>query len=269
MTAVGIIAGGGMLPQTLADHCRTENIPYFIVGLKGQVVPAWLSDHPHKIFRIGAAGAILKALRKHQAHDLVMIGKIRRPSLAELRPDAWGMRFFSSVALKGLGDDGLLSALKKALQSEGFQIRGIQEYLPGLLFPPGELTKKSPSEQDKADIARGVEVAEILGKADVGQSVIVQQDIVLGVEAIEGTDALVKRCSELKRDGKSGGVLVKLCKPEQDTTLDLPTIGTKTVEAVAAAGFSGIAVEAQKALFAEAEETIVLANKKGIFLTGI
>jgi DUF1009 family protein len=119
-----------------------------------------------------------------------------------------------------------------------------------------------------ADIDRGIQVARLLGAADVGQGCVVQQGLVLAVEAIEGTDAMLARAGALRRDG-SGGVLVKLCKPGQDRRADLPTIGPDTVRNAAAAGLRGIAFEAGATILAERGVCLAAADAAGLFLLGL
>jgi len=125
-----------------------------------------------------------------------------------------------------------------------------------------------PDEQAEADIKRGIEVARGLGALDVGQAVVVQQGIVLGVEAIEGTDRLIRRCGELRREGP-GGVLVKMKKPGQDRRLDLPTIGVNTVREAASAGLRGIAVETGGALVLGRDAVTAEADRMGLFVIGV
>jgi len=107
-----------------------------------------------------------------------------------------------------------------------------------------------------------------LGAVDVGQAVVVERGVVLGIEAIEGTDALVARCGALRRE-TSGGVLVKIAKPAQERRVDLPTIGVRTVEALAAAGLAGIAVEAGRARVADARAGAAAADARGVFVLGV
>ncbi len=120
----------------------------------------------------------------------------------------------------------------------------------------------------QADIAHGVRVARALGALDVGQAAVVQQGIVLGVEASEGTDALLARCGPLRREGR-GGVLVKIAKPGQDRRADLPTIGARTVAAAAAVGLSGIAIEAGSTLLMDRAAVVAAADAAGLFVVGI
>ena len=125
----------------------------------------------------------------------------------------------------------------------------------------------APDETALEDIRRGLEVAEALGRADAGQAVVVQQGIVLAIEAAEGTDRMIARAARLRREGP-GGVLVKMAKPQQDRRMDLPVIGPDTVEAAAAAGLRGIAVEAGGVLVLDREAAIRSADEKGLFITG-
>ena len=173
--------------------------------------------------------------------------------------------FFAKIGLKSLGDDGILRALVKEIESEKMRVVGIHEVLPDLLVKDGVLTKAKPDKQAQADIKRGIEVALELGRLDVGQAVIVQQGL---VEGIEGTDELIKRCATYKRKGE-GGVLVKLRKPQQDMRIDLPTIGVKTIEQMHLAGMKGIAVHSGNALIVDEPQVIALANKYGMFIKGI
>ena len=176
--------------------------------------------------------------------------------------------FFANIGTKALGDDGILRALVQELEHDGMVVRGVHEVMPELLVKEGVLGKHKPDKKALADIKRGVEVALELGRLDVGQAVVVQQGLVLGVEGIEGTDKLIQRCGDYRRKGE-GGVLVKLRKPQQDMRIDLPTIGTRTIENAKASGLRGIAVHAGNGLIVDESEVIKLANKEGLFIIGI
>ncbi|WP_207478807.1 LpxI family protein [Arenibaculum pallidiluteum] len=265
---LGIVAGGGDLPRRLVEACRQSGRPFFVVALEGQAEPGLTDGIPHLWARLGAGGAILAALREAEARDLVLAGRVRRPSLSELRPDLRTAAFFAKVGARALGDDGLLRAVTVELEREGFRIVGAQDVLRDLLSAAGPFGSILPDAQAETDIARGVEVAHALGLLDVGQAVVVQQGIVLGVEAIEGTDALLERCGALRRSGP-GGVLVKLCKPQQDARVDLPTIGVTTVERAAAAGLRGIAVQAGATLTLDRSAVAEAADRMGLFVVGI
>lgn len=265
---LGIIAGGGRLPEKMLNACDSKGIEPFIIAFKGHTNITLLEDRAYLLTRLGAAGQIIKTLKTHEIRDLVLVGSIRRPSITELVPDLRAAAFFAKLGFQALGDDGLLGALRKELEGEGFKIHGAHKFAEDLLMPQGVLGKYHPDKQNMLDIKRGMHIAQELGALDIGQGVIVQEGIVLGVEAIEGTDSLIKRCAEYKRKGK-GGVLVKRCKPQQDRDLDLPTIGPETVLNAFKTGLSGIAIEAGASILLDSEEVIELANQNKIFVIGI
>lgn len=265
---LGIIAGGGRLPEHLARACEAQNIKPFIVGLEGQTDPALLENREHIWSRLGAAGKILKALKEQDIKDLVLIGSIHRPTLSDLRPDLKTTEFFARIGLKSLGDNGLLSLLRTVLEEDGFTLHGIHKFAQDLLAPSGPIGKYKPKKGDDSDIQRGLQISQELGRLDIGQSVIVQEGIVLGVEAIEGTSALIERCQPLKRKGR-GGVLVKTCKPQQDRDMDLPTIGPDTIEQVQKCGLAGVVVQAGHSLIIDKEEVARLADKYKMFVIGV
>lgn len=263
---LGLIAGGGQAPFLVANACRAEGRPFFVFCLEGQADPDLAKDDPHLWLGFGAIGKLRDVCKEEGIEELLMIGGVRRPSLAEVKPDWLGIKVLAKIGLNSLGDDGLLRALGAALE-EVCDVRLIaaQDVLASLLAPEGVLTKTKPTAQDEADMARAFEVAETLGRLDVGQAVIVQQGIVLGVEAIEGTDALIARAATLKRAG-GGGILVKRAKPQQDSRYDLPAIGPDTIAALARAGFAGIAVEAGRSLILGRERAVEEADKARIFI---
>jgi DUF1009 family protein len=266
---LGIIAGGGPLPGKVAAAARAAGRGVFIVGLDGFADPALLAPWPHEMRRLGAAARIIAALRENACQDLVMIGPVRRPSLLDLRPDAEGAKLLARIGRAAFaGDDGLLAAVIRVLTEEGFSVVGAHEILRGAVAPNGVLTRTAPDAQAMTDIHRGVEVVRVLGSADVGQGCVVQQGLVLAVEAIEGTDAMLVRAGTLRRDG-IGGVLVKLVKPGQDKRADLPTIGPDTVRNAAAAGLRGVAFEGNATILAEREACLAAADAAGLFLLGL
>ena len=265
---LGIVAGGGPLPGLLAESCRAQGRDYHVLALRGHADPAVVDAHPVDWIRLGEAGTGFDLLRRAGVAEVVMIGPVRRPSLSELAPDLRTARFFARVGLKALGDDGLLRAVAEELEGEGFRVVGIDSVLDDCLAPAGLYGRLEPDATAQADITRAVEVARALGAVDVGQAVVVQQGLVLGVEAIEGTDALLGRVGPLARAGL-GGVLVKLRKPGQDRRVDLPTVGTRTVEGAAAAGLRGIAVEAGAALVLGRAAVAAEADRRGLFVLGL
>jgi UDP-2,3-diacylglucosamine hydrolase len=265
---IGIVAGWGSLPRRLVESCRAAGRDVFVLALEGAADPAAVAGVPHAWCRLGAAAKGLALLRENRVTDLVLAGGVRRPSLAALRPDWRAAKLFARVGYRALGDDGLLSAVVAELEQEGFRVVGADQLLDGATVPQGPLGRLRPDPQSQADIERGLHVARTLGTLDVGQAVIVQQGLVLGVEAIEGTDELIRRCAALRREGL-GGVLVKVEKPGQEPRADRPTIGLHTVMLAAQTGLRGIAVDADATIVLDRDEVVRAADKAELFLFGL
>ena len=266
---LGILGGGGPLPGEVAASAARAGRAVFIVAFQDFAEPDIVSPWPHEFIRLAAAGRILSALREHRCTELVLIGPVRRPSLRDLRPDAEGTRILARIG-RGLfaGDDGLLAALVRVLGEEGFTVRGAHEFLPGSVGAAGRLGRHAPDAEALSDIRRGVMVVQALGRLDIGQGCVVQNGLVLAVEALEGTDRMLERAGGLRQPGP-GGVLVKLVKPGQERRADMPTIGPGTVAAAAAAGLRGIAFEAGGTLLTNPDRLRDAADRHGIFLVGI
>jgi DUF1009 family protein len=265
---LGILAGGGTLPRQVAEAAVAQGRAVFLVAFAGQHDPSTVRGFPHVVLPIAKAGQIIKALKDAGVVDLVMAGGVRRPSVSELGLDWRGVQLFAKIGAKALGDDGLLTTIRKELEGEGFRLVGPRDVLIDGTVPAGLLGRHSPDEQADADIAHGIAIAKALGALDVGQAVVVQQGLVLGVEAIEGTDALIARVGALRREGP-GGVLVKIAKPQQDKQIDLPTIGLRTVEAAVASGLRGIAIQAYASLVLERAALVAAADAAGLFIVAV
>lgn len=165
------------------------------------------------------------------------------------------------------GDNELLSSIVTFLEEEGFRVAGAEEVVRELLTPEGMIGSIYPDKRAQTDIETGARIARAIGALDIGQAVMVQNGIILGVEAAEGTDGLIRRCAPLKLEEK-GGVLVKVKKPQQERRVDLPTIGVETVERLAEQGFSGVAVEAGASLILNRREVARRADALGVFVIG-
>ena len=267
-TKLGIFAGGGGLPGRLIEACETSGRPYFVVALEGQADAEVIGEAPHEWCRLGAADKAFKILQRESVEEVVLAGKIERPSLTALRPDARAMRLFVKLGRKAMGDDGLLSGIVEEFESLGFIIVGPETILDALVTAPGPVGRHAADDDARRDIERGIEVLRAVGQADVGQAVVIQDGLVLGVEAIEGTDALIERCGALRREGP-GGVLVKIRKPGQENRVDLPAIGPDTVTRAAAAGLRGIAIEVGGSLVIDREAVAREADEAGLFVEAI
>jgi DUF1009 family protein len=272
---VGVIAGGGAMPFAVADALAARGIAAVIFALKGACDPAQVGRFRHHWISVGQIGKATKLFRSEGCRDLIFIGSLARPALSDIRLD-WGtLRVMGTVvaAFRG-GDDHLLSGIGRIFEQDGFRMVGVKDAAPDLLMPKGCITRAVPDAAASADIARGREVLAALGPFDIGQAAVVIDGHVVAVEDIEGTDGLLVRVRRLRSEGriraKAGrGVLVKGPKSGQDLRYDLPAVGPRTVEAVAAAGLAGIAVAADNAIAAEPQAMIEAADKAGLFIAGV
>ena len=272
---LGIAAGSGPLPEALAEAALAAGRDVFVVGIEGAAEKG-IERFPHAWVRIGAMGEFLRLLKENGCEDIVLIGGVKRPSLAAIFPDKTGRQLMPRVARWLMqGDDGLLRGLADYFEKEhGFRVIGAHEVAGELLAPEAVLTRVVPADAQQADIDIAIRAALAIGALDIGQGAVACRGVVLALEAAEGTDRMLERIRTLPaemrgRDGARDGVLVKLSKPGQERRLDLPTIGVRTVENVAAAGLAGIAVEAGGALIVDGEAVARAANKAGIFVVGI
>jgi len=268
-TKLGVLAGGGPLPARIVQSCLASGREVFVIAFEDETDPKTCEGVSHMWVPLGKVGATIKRLKAERCEEVVLAGPVRRPAFSKLKPDMRAIKLLGKIRkAAGQGDNAILSVLVEELESENFRVVGADELLSDVAAPGGNMSDRIPSESDQVDIALGARVAEALGALDVGQAVVVQQGVVLGVEAIEGTDALLKRCAALKREG-NGGVLVKLRKPQQERRADLPTIGSDTVRCAAEAGLNGIAVEAGQSLILDRPEVVAEANRLGLFVVGI
>lgn len=265
---IGIIAGSGDLPVQLITSCKQQGRDMFVVAFEDQTSPEAVENVPHIWIKLGNIGKALDALRNARARDLVLAGRIGRPKLSSLQPDLATAKLLKHLGTTLFsGDNALFSAIVAFLEQEGFHVLGVDDVLRDVVAPEGPLGRVLPTKQAQADIAHGVRVAHAIGAHDIGQAVIIKNGLILGVEAAEGTDALIERCAELAGEEK-GGVLIKAKKPLQERRVDLPTIGVRTVENVARAGFEGIAIEAGGSLIIDRKAVAQRADALGIFVIG-
>ena len=265
MGGLGIVAGGGVLPRRIAETAAAGGRSVFLVAFEGHTDPATVSGFPHAWLKLGQTGAALRHFRESGCSEVVMAGPMLRPTLSSLSLDLRSITALARAGSRVFGDDGLLSVIVEEIERDGFRVIGVETLLGGYLAPEGGLGGPAPVESDEIDIARGIEVLRALGAADVGQAVAVQEGLVLAVEAIEGTDAMIARAGSLRRPGL-GPVLVKGSKPGQEERADRPTVGEGTVTAAAAAGFRGIAIEAGATLIVDRSATVRAVDASGLFL---
>jgi DUF1009 family protein len=243
--SIGIISGGGQFPLLVADSIRRMGMRVIAVAHVEDTDPS-LEEKVDKItwIKLGKLGRLIKVFKQNNVKKVLMAGTISKNHMfSKARPDIRGLSFISRLAI--FHDDRILRALADELAKEGIEIVSSTKYLPELLAPEGCLTKRRPSRGDKEDICIGWEVAKEI----------------VALEGIDGTDATISRGGKL---AEKGAVVVKICKPNQDTRFDVPSVGLDTLNVMSEVKAAVLAVEAEKTLMFNREEMIRYADKEGI-----
>ncbi len=267
-TNLCVIAGGGILPRKVADNFDPSGERIFFLAFRNITDPEVVSGRHHEWLELGEIQKAIDAMHRNNVGKVVMAGPIQRPALSSLALDTRALKMLAKGGLKVFGDDGLLSLVAKEIEKEDIKIIGIEEILSGVLTKEGLLAGPAPTKISWDDIKRGLHVLNNLGPCDVGQSVAVQEGLVLAVEAIEGTDKMIERAGGLKRN-VSGPILIKISKVNQDKRVDLPTAGPETVNNAIKAGFQGLALEANNSLLLDKDCVLKIAEKNAFFVIGV
>jgi DUF1009 family protein len=263
---LGLIAGGGTFPLVIARAAREQGLSVHAVAHRGEADPLLEREVDSLTWvKLGQVKRIVAALSKAGVEKAVMAGSIGRArALQHVWPDAGAWKIV--LGLKSLRDDELLRAIAAYFEKAGVRIVAPTELVAQVLAPKGLLAGKPLSEREEKDVALGREVALELGRADVGQTVVVKDGTVLAVEAVEGTDEAIRRGGRL---GGKGAVVVKRVKPGQDLRFDLPAAGPVTLEVMREVHARVLAVEAQRTVLLDGAEMARLAPKLGITVVGI
>jgi len=263
---IGIIAGGGQFPLLFARAVKRQGLRVYTAAHRGETDES-LAGQVDRLqwVRLGQLGKIINFFKEEGVKKTVFIGSITKTNIfRDVRPDLKGLGLWNKIDIKQ--DDAILRAVADRLEKDGIEVVASTRYVPELLFPSGVLTKKKPTKEQVSDIHFGWRIARAVGDLDIGQCVVVRNQTVLAVEAIEGTDAAIRRGGSL---GKEKTVVVKLRKPNQDLRFDLPAVGEKTIASMQEVKAAVLAVEAGYALFFDREAVIRAADAAGIVVVGI
>lgn len=266
---IGLLAGWGRFPILFAEKAKQLGLPVVCVGITGEAQEE-LPPLVDRFYWAGLTrlGRMIRCFKREGVKQIVMAGKIHKVKMNTpfrfLRyiPDWRMIRAYFFRGRKDNKDDTMLLAFIAEFERDGMTFASALDFCPELLVKTGTLTKRVPSASENADIAFGWDLAKEMGRLDVGQSVAVREKAVLAIEAIEGTDQAILRAGTLCPRG--GIVVVKVAKPQQDMRFDVPTIGCQTIESMHKAGARVLAIEADKTILIDQEQTIALADRYGI-----
>jgi UDP-2,3-diacylglucosamine hydrolase len=263
---IGLIAGSGQFPLLFARIAAQRGWQVYAAGYHDETDPR-LAAHVSSLdwFYLGQVKRLIKYFHQNGVERAVMMGAITKTRMfTNVRPDIKAISLITKM--RHTHDDALLRAFADLLEGEGIRIESSTMLLPELLAPPGIWTRRKPSKSERADIQLGWRIAKAVGRLDIGQCVVVGGGSVLAVEAIDGTDATILRGGKL---GKGEAVVVKVCKPMQDTRFDIPAVGRVTIETMEAADSKVLAVEAGRAVVFDRHAMIESANACGISIIAL
>ena len=266
MNNIGIIAGGGTLPIAIEENLIEKNFNVIIFVIEDFYNPKIYTKFNSKIINLHSAKKIIKLLKSNDITDIIMVGKIIRPSITDLNLDIQTLKLAKNLLLNKTGDNDLLVSIKKFFLENGFRYFNWKAYCPELFANDIYLTKSKPTKLAQKNLEKALTIFKSFGKLDIGQSLIIQNQIVIGLEAIEGTDNLIIRCKNLKRSGDKG-ILVKFSKYNQSNILDIPTIGKQTIKLLKENDYEGVYIEKNNCLILDKKNTINLANENKIFIS--
>jgi DUF1009 family protein len=266
---IGLIAGNGRFPFLVLQGARSLGHDVTVVAVKEEAFPeleeaAREAGADLQWVSLGHLGKCIKVLKHAGAVQAVMAGQVKHAKLfSGIVPDLTLLSVLTK--LRARNTDAIISAVAEVLQGEGIELLDSTAFLAPLLAASGPLTHRAPSAEELDDFAFGYRMADAVAALDIGQTIIVKDRAVVAVEAMEGTDAVIKRAGEIA----GGGVrVVKVAKPNQDMRFDVPVVGVATIEAMRRAGATALSIDAHRTLVVDGERVFRTADEAGIAVVG-
>jgi UDP-2,3-diacylglucosamine hydrolase len=267
---LGLIAGNGRFPFLVLDAARAQGHEVTVVAVKEEAFPE-LADaaarEPKAALHwvsLGQLGTCIRILKDAGATRAVMAGQVKHVKIfSGIVPDLTLLSVLTK--LRARNTDALIAAVADVLRDHGIELMDSTSLLEPLMARDGTLTRRAPTPEEQADLAFGYRMADAIAGLDIGQSIAVRDKAVVAVEAMEGTDQMIRRAGELA----GGGVrIVKVAKPNQDMRFDVPVVGAATIAMMKAAGATTLSVDAGRTLFLDGQAVIDAADAAGIAIVG-
>jgi UDP-2,3-diacylglucosamine hydrolase len=264
--ALGLIAGNGSFPVLLAEEAKRRGDTVIAVALKEEADPS-IEKHADELawLSIGQLGKTIAFLKDHGVKEAVMAGQVKHTQLfRNILPDLRAAKLLGKVMNNKA--ESLLSRVINEFEEEGIHFLPSSTYLEHWLCGQGPMTKRPPTSAEQADIIFGTPLARQVAAQDIGQTIVVKDKTVVAVEAMEGTDACIRRAGEI---AGPGCVVIKVARPGQDLRFDIPVVGVRTLESLRSAGAKVLALEAGKTLLLDKDNLLKEANAAQLTLTGL
>jgi DUF1009 family protein len=267
MERIGLIAGNKKLPLLFCEAAKRKGYSLTVVAIKGDT-SCGIKRYADKLYWLGLDEfiSIFEIFKKEGIAKIVMVGQISPHRLfsKEVDRDVQLKALLESV--KNKKADTIFGAIAEKFQNSGFQLLSSTTFIEELLVKKGSLTQRKPDFHEWEDVYFGLELAKAIAYLDIGQTVAVKDKAIVAVEALEGTDSLIRRAGRLA----GGGItVVKVSKPNQDLRFDIPVVGLNTVKNLVRSGVRCLAIEAEKTIFIDRQLSVALADKKGVSVVAV
>ena len=261
---IGLIFGETRFPFEILKKIKRKNLKYLIIDLTKRR-KFKKNKHSHNV-SLGQFGRIIKILKNNKCNKVLFAGKVQKPNFSKLRLDLKGLYYMPRIIRSSkLGDASILKEIIKILKQEKISTVSSLTINPELTLKKGNYSKIKPNKEDKIDIKKAITTLSKLGKYNFSQGTVVINRKVVAIEGRDGTQKMLKRCKSNKFRNK--GVLVKFPKKKQDSRIDLPTVGLRTLTQCKSAGLKGIVLKSKQNVFLERKKCITFANKNKMFIT--
>ena len=268
MDKIGIIAGKGQLPLLVGKSLIKNKYPICFFYIDNHENINNYKKYESQKIELKSFSKILTSLKKHNINKIIMVGNITRPSIKDIEFDLSTLSIIKNYLLESKGDDKLLKSISDLFTKNGFPLFDWKNICTDLFSSKNYLTKKKPSKLAINNKNKGLAIFNIIGKSDIGQSIIVQNHLILGIECSEGTDELIKRCNNYKKKGDKG-ILLKLSKYKQHSILDLPTVGMDTLINLKNCNYEGLFIEKNSTIIINKNEMIQFCDENDLFLSTV
>lgn len=261
--------GEGFLPIEILKSYKPSEIFIIILKEARNIDFSLLQNFDFQVISFAKLGKIIREIKKRGITRVCMAGRVEKPLIRSLSPDLGALFVFFKILLRKVkGDDVILKAVIEHVEKKGIKVIGVKEILPSLVVEEGILTSGDISNYIRESISIGIKVLNAISPFDIGQAIVVQEGVVLGIEGVEGTDALIQRCGSLKYNSKNLPILIKAAKIGQTFKADMPAIGKQTIDILKEYGFGGVALQSGGTIIIERSECIKKANEYHLFIIG-
>lgn len=262
MEKFGLIAGNGQFPFLVLREARRHGHELVVAAIKEEAFPE-LQNEAKNIHWLSIAdlSGLIRLFKKEGVSKAIMAGQVKHKIIfSSIKPDWRLLKVLTRLNEKNT--NALIGGVARVLSDEGIELIDSTYFLKDLIPPPGVLTTRKPSRDERADMEYGRRIAKAIAGMDLGQCVVVKNCACVAIEAMEGTDAVIKRAADLSHGGRI--TVVKVSKPRQDMRFDVPVVGKATIQLMAESNATCLALDAEKTLLFEREELLALANEHQI-----